>query len=70
MKAELKGISPGGWQCETCKAPLQILPVVITYMGSSFQVDLPRCPTCGYTFIPPDLAEGKMREVERILEDK
>lgn len=70
MKHELKGVSAEGWVCQTCNAPLELLPVDITYMGSSFQVDLPRCPQCGYTFIPPDLAEGKMLEVEKILEDK
>ncbi len=70
MKAELKDISAQGWLCETCKAPLEVLPADILYMGSSFTVDLPRCPKCGYTFIPPELAEGKMREVEQILEDK
>lgn len=70
MKAEINGISAEGWRCQSCNEPLQLLPVDITYMGSVFQVDLPRCPTCGFTFIPPDLAEGKMLEVERILEDK
>lgn len=70
MKHELKDISAQGWMCRTCGDPLELLPVDITYMGSSFQVDLPRCPKCGYTFIPPDLAEGKMLEVEKILEDK
>lgn len=70
MKAELKEVTATGWLCRTCGEALQRLPVDITYMGSSFQVELPRCPACGYTFIPPDLAEGKMLEVERILEDK
>ena len=70
MKAEISGIDAQGWTCGTCGTPLQMLPVDITYMGSSFQVELPRCPDCGYTFIPPGLAEGKMLEVEKILEDK
>lgn len=70
MKHDLSSVSDGGWTCAACNGPLERLPVDITYMGSSFQVELPRCPVCGYTFIPPDLAEGKMLEVERILEDK
>ena len=70
MKAELKGISAEGWFCGQCNTPLQNMPVEIVYMGSSFQVELPRCPQCGFTYIPPELAEGKMLEVERILEDK
>ena len=70
MKAEVKDIQAEGWRCAICDAPLERMPVNIDYMGSSFQVDLPRCPKCGFTFIPPELAMGKMREVERILEDK
>lgn len=70
MKAEVKGISAGDWVCRKCDTPLEILPVDVTYMGSSFQVELPRCAACGFTYIPPELAEGKMLEVERILEDK
>ena len=70
MKAELKEITAEGWLCAVCRTPLERLPVDITYMGSNFQVELPRCAACGFTFIPPELALGKMREVERILEDK
>ncbi len=70
MRAELKEINAEGWVCGRCSEPLCRLPVDITYMGSNFQVELPRCPRCGYTFIPPELALGKMLEVEKILEDK
>ncbi|UQZ91153.1 DNA-binding protein [Deltaproteobacteria bacterium Smac51] len=70
MKAEVREIKAEGWVCGKCQEPLRQLPVEITYMGSSFQVELPRCPVCGFTFIPPDLAYGKMREVEKLLEDK
>ena len=70
MKHDLSSVGDMGWTCAACDCPLERLPVDITYMGSSFQVELPRCPRCGYTFIPPELAEGKMLEVERILEDK
>lgn len=70
MKGETQHVSAGEWLCAKCDRRLEMLPVDVTYMGSSFQVDLPRCPQCGYTYIPPDLAEGKMLEVERILEDK
>lgn len=68
--AELKGITGEGWVCQRCDAPLKRMPVDITYMGSSFHVELPCCPSCGFTFIPPELANGKMQEVEKILEDK
>lgn len=70
MRAELKEIKAEGWSCAKCKEKLVSMPVKLTYMNSSFEVELPRCPTCGFTFIPPELAEGKMLEAERILEDK
>lgn len=70
MKAELKDIKAEGWLCRKCGAPLKPVEVEVTYMGASFKVKLPGCPACGLTFIPPDLANGKMLEVEKILEDK
>ena len=70
MKADLSAITAEGWLCEQCGKPLERFLVDITYMGSSFPVELPGCKECGYTFIPPELAEGKMLEVERIHEDK
>ena len=44
--------------------------VQVGYLGSAFDVSLPRCPSCGLTMIPKSLAEGKMAEVEALLEDK
>ncbi len=69
MKAELKGITAQGFRC-ACGQELEILPVEIRYLQGSFQVELPRCKACGFTYIPPELALGKMKEVEGILEDK
>jgi hypothetical protein len=44
--------------------------VTVSYMGSSFPVELLRCPRCGLVLITEDLALGKMLEVEKTLEDK
>jgi ribosomal protein S27AE len=70
MKDDLSEITAEGWVCGKCRIPLVRGLVNITYMKSSFPVELPRCPRCGFTFIPPELAMGKMLEVEKILEDK
>lgn len=70
MRAELKEINAEGWACAKCGEALAQMPVKLDYMGMSFEVELPRCPRCGFTFIPPELAEGKMLEAEKILEDK
>ena len=55
---------PGDWVC------LEQVKVQVGYLGSAFDVSLPRCPSCGLTMIPKSLAEGKMAEVEALLEDK
>lgn len=70
MRAELKNIDAQGWVCAKCGEPLRPMPVKLNYMGMSFEVELPRCPKCAFTFIPPELAEGQMLEAEKILEDK
>jgi hypothetical protein len=39
-------------------------------MSSTFPVELPACPTCGFIYIPEELAIGRMLHVEKSLEDK
>lgn len=59
-----------GWVCADCGADLVLGKVEISYMGSSFPVELYKCPQCGLVLIPEELALGKMVEVEKALEDK
>ncbi len=61
---------PTDWICESCNQELTPGKVSLMYMGSRFTVDMMRCPGCGMVFIPQSLAEGRMAEVEKILEDK
>ncbi|MDR1044186.1 MAG: DNA-binding protein [Candidatus Adiutrix sp.] len=70
INRELPEIKAGGWRCRKCGRDLQPVTVDLTYVGSSFRVELPGCPDCGLVFIPPELALGKMLEVEKLLEDK
>ncbi len=67
---ELPEIKVQGWRCQKCGQELRPMEVDISYMSSSFKVELPGCPDCGFIFIPPELALGKMLEVEKLLEDK
>jgi hypothetical protein len=59
-----------GWACANCGVPLELGKVNIAYLGSSFPVELLKCPNCGLVLIPEELALGKMAEVEKALEDK
>lgn len=58
------------WSCAQCGEPLVLGQVSIAYLGSSFPVNLLKCPNCGLVLIPEELALGKMAEVEKALEDK
>lgn len=64
------GPDAGEWFCARCGERLEQRKVQAFYMNSAFDVLLPRCPSCGLTLVPKSLAEGKMAEVEALLEDK
>jgi ribosomal protein S27AE len=70
MAHAFKKEGPEGWSCGRCGRPLRPVSVNVEYMGSSFLVELPGCPDCGTTLIDAELAQGKMLEVEKLLEDK
>jgi uncharacterized protein with PIN domain len=57
-------------KCARCNVNLVLKKTVFDYMGRSFTHEVPCCPKCGKVFIPPELAEGRMAEVEEQLEDK
>ncbi|TYO94599.1 DVU_1557 family redox protein [Desulfallas thermosapovorans] len=58
------------YECLKCNLPMTPGKVTVSYMGSSFPVELLKCPGCGLVLITEDLALGKMLEVEKTLEDK
>ncbi len=66
-----RGNEPEGrWTCARCKVELVPGKVTVTYLGSSFPLELPRCPSCGFIYVPRSLAAGKMLQAEQALEDK
>ncbi len=60
----------GPWRCGRCDRLVGQGKIQAFYLDSAFDVFLPRCPQCGLTMVPRTLAEGKMLEVESLLEDK
>ncbi|HTY04568.1 MAG TPA: hypothetical protein VMC81_12660 [Rhodocyclaceae bacterium] len=56
--------------CAKCQVALVPGKVKASYLGNSFEVDLLRCPGCGFVYVPEALALGKMLQVEQALEDK
>jgi uncharacterized protein with PIN domain len=58
------------WKCARCNLVLTPKKTVFKYLARSFTHEVLCCPSCGRVFIPQALAEGRMAEVERMLEDK
>ncbi len=58
------------WVCRKCGTPLVMKKVIFDYLGNRFAHELPCCPVCGSAFISAELAEGRIAEVEQMLEDK
>lgn len=56
--------------CGRCGVPLQKKQHTFRYMNRTFGHEVPVCPVCGKPYISRELAEGKMAEVEILLEDK
>ena len=56
--------------CAKCKVPLEPIEARFSYLGHDFTHSVPKCPECGFVFIPEELATGKISEVETMLEDK
>ena len=57
-------------KCARCDEFLSPAKTTFSYMDRNFTHEVPCCPKCGRVFIPQELAEGKMAEVEEQLEDK
>jgi transcription elongation factor Elf1 len=58
------------YECLKCGMTMEPGKVTVSYLGSSFPVQLIKCKKCGLVLITEDLAQGKMLEVEKALEDK
>ncbi len=61
---------PADWSCSGCGAPLSAAKVSLEYLDNRFTPDLPACHACNQVFISEELSQGKMIEVEKMLEDK
>ncbi|NLA86110.1 MAG: hypothetical protein GX847_02265 [Clostridiales bacterium] len=58
------------WKCGKCGLDLAKKKSTFSYLGHTFSHEVLRCAKCGSVFIPKELAEGRMAEVELQLEDK
>ena len=56
--------------CDLCKVEMVEQNAEFAYLNRSFRHKVLRCPECGQIFIPEKLANGRMNDVERMLEEK
>ncbi|MGA3092065.1 MAG: DVU_1557 family redox protein [Terriglobales bacterium] len=56
--------------CGKCQQEFVLGKVMVSYLGNTFPVELMKCPGCGMAYVPEELAEGKMQQVEQALENK
>jgi uncharacterized protein with PIN domain len=58
------------WKCAKCNQELVKKKKVFAYLRQTVAHEALVCPSCGKIYIPKELAEGKMAEVEEQIEDK
>jgi hypothetical protein len=56
--------------CLKCGIKLTLGKTTLQYLGTTFPVELYKCSQCGLVYIPEELANGKMQQVEASMEDK
>lgn len=49
---------------------MQLIEVQFKYLSRSFRYKVPRCPQCGQVSLPEELVNGRMSEVEAMIEEK
>ena len=56
--------------CDRCGVTMQDIEVQFKYLTRSFRYQVPRCPQCGQVSLPEELVNGRMAEVESMIEEK
>ena len=56
--------------CDKCNVEMQPIEVQFKYLSRSFRYKVPRCPQCGQVSLPEELVNGRMSEVEAMIEEK
>ena len=56
--------------CDKCNVEMQLIEVQFKYLSRSFRYKVPRFPQCGQVSLPEELVNGRMSEVEAMIEEK
>jgi hypothetical protein len=56
--------------CDKCQVPMEDLEAKFSYLNRSFRHKVKRCPVCGQVCLSEELVDGRITEVETLMEDK
>lgn len=56
--------------CDRCNVHLEEAEIKFTYLDKTFRYKVPRCPVCGQASLNEELVNGKMKQVEEMIEEK
>jgi uncharacterized protein with PIN domain len=56
--------------CMKCNMEMKPAKANLSYLDQTISYDFLTCPKCKAIYISPELATGKLREIEMALEDK
>ena len=55
--------------CDKCGVELEMIEATFEYLTRSFRHKVPRCPECGQVSLPEELVNGKISDVEAMIEE-
>ena len=56
--------------CDKCKVEMEEMDANFSYLDRTFRHKVLRCPQCGQVSLSEDLVNGRMSEVEALIEEK
>ena len=56
--------------CDKCEVQMQEMDANFSYLDRTFRHKVLRCPQCGQVSLSEELVNGRMSEVEALIEEK
>ena len=56
--------------CSKCNVELKEIEAHFTYLDKHFGHKVLRCPECGQVYFPEELVEGRIKDLEKTMEEK
>ncbi len=56
--------------CDKCQIEMEELEAEFLYLNKTFRHKVRRCPKCGQIYLSEEIVSGRMKDVEKKLEDK